>query len=760
MLNSLKHSVINDPEDVDVTPILYFKPKNGNSKDQTLAAAILNMGKDREIFTFFLEFSPTSLTSTILNHLWISWASRNLIGGHRKVYFSPQIENVFLSTRIIDETLEKKGFNITNFEDALTKKFRASPEDFRYLIEYVKALHKNGQLNKGSQIRIELAFNGKGILDAQTPYTLYRRMGADLYTHEPQDHTEPHAYKFHQTNEDNEENTDNNNNNNNNSQPIAVIKGQLLNASEPKSEKEIWLEEVTKYWDTRHATYVADELFTFFQDVNNRKEFFWFSNTYSNNIMLNATKVEIKDQILRNIEIAMHLGLISKELTNSEPWWSKGSISTRGSLGYTEDLVQETLTQYNIHYGFGNKHREDIINSDNHYLPWRNEEGTFYVIPRDKRLAFRWASSPLQAIWLYKNFYANKFASNHTFTIDDMNYDTLEDWNQILEMEADEAVHALLNLKHDPFVFNQANIRVHPTESSTANNSILAQWLRATIKKFNSYVFWPLVSIKSDFLASDYVLRDLQKECGVDFSYTYNDTHILSIQATSIKACKVPVTVTDDIKKFIGDKTFTYEKYGDDPLTVWIDLPGEGVTKIIELSPALSFNDRTIVQIEGGNSLGEDSGAEGDDKEEEEVLNPFMLKVSAVHTKPPQNKKIKIIKKVKVVNVIKNKKGEYVTKVDNKPAKHYKTKAVIKKVVKIKPKNKVQLKANMENILKSRSLDEEEKKVNDVLNEDKVVENNEVEEKEKVEEVEEVEEFAKIEKHPQVDKKKVIKKNN
>jgi len=211
----LTHQNIVDPDENDVTPILYFKPINGNTKEKILAAAILNMGKEREIFTFFLEFSPDSLTSTILNHLWITWASRNLIGGHRKVFFSPQIENVFLSTRIIDESLEKKGFNITNFEDALTKKFRASPNDFKSLIEYVKNLHKNGHLNKGSQLQIELAFNGKGVLDSNTPYTLNRRMGANLYTHEPQDHTEPHAYKLHQT-DDEEENADDNNNDNNN----------------------------------------------------------------------------------------------------------------------------------------------------------------------------------------------------------------------------------------------------------------------------------------------------------------------------------------------------------------------------------------------------------------------------------------------------------------------------------------------------------------------------------------------------------------
>jgi len=705
----LVHSSIEDPNDNRIIPILYFKPTDNISK-KTLAAAILDKGDGREILSFFLQFNPDSLTCTILNHLWITWASRGLIGGYRRVFFNPQIENVFLSTRIIDETHD---LNSTDFSDALSKKYRATVNDFKKILTFASDLNKNGDLNKGSRFQIEIAFNGNGIIqyidsinisnqmkkreveeeiinedddddddeitddedeegeegdsegdseeeiseifsevfseeeeildefsDEEDEFSdmeeipdeienenetdkLSRRMGSSLYNHEVQNHKEVHAYKLHTESQE---------------IPVAVPSGQMLKASvlsTSKTEKEILLEEINKYWDRRQETLAKDELFNFFSDINVRKEFNWFSNTFSNKIMVNITHTEIRDEILRNIEIAMHLGLISRDLSYSEIWWSKKSIGTRGSLGYTEKNVVETLKQYNIHYGMGNKYREDIIHQNNVYLPWVSPYGDFLVVPRDKRLILRWASSPLQSIWLYKKLNQEAFPIPEMATKKnkkderELDHDqALNDWYKILDIESEDAITSLLNLKHDPFVFNQANIRVSSTTPHN-NNSIMAQWLQYTIQKYNSYVYWPMISIKSDLLAQYYVTRSLQQNCGVEFSYTHNDTHILSIQVTSQYACKVPITVADGVLKNLQDKDISYEKYGSDPLTVWVELPGNSVTKIINLEPALSYNDNTIIHFEGEQDFEVDSGTEGDDESQEVETNQKMITLAS-----------------------------------------------------------------------------------------------------------------------------------
>ncbi|ORX41522.1 hypothetical protein BCR36DRAFT_311036, partial [Piromyces finnis] len=546
----LVHSGLEYSKDKGIIPILYFKPTKSVIK-KTLAAAIINQEDGREIFSFFIQFTEDSLTSTMLNHLWIIWASRSLIPGHRRVFFNPQIENVFLSSRIVDETMEDRGVTVDNFENALSKKYRSSVHDFEKIIEFVKNLNKNGDMTVGSKLQIELAFNGDGI-------------------HQYLDSIDTPSHDIHARSTE--------------GKLVAIVGNKILNASSKsqKTEKEILLEEISKYWNTRHETLSEDELFNFFNDINIRKEFNWVSNTFSNDVFVNTTQKEVRDEVLNNLEVAMHLGLLSKDLSNSENWWSKGSIGTKGSLGFTDQTVVNTFKDFNIHYGLGNRHREDIVNHDNDYLPFISPFNNFYVIPRDKRLALRWSSSPLQTIWLYKKFYKEDYFSETTNTkksLDEkeLNQQNLSDWFKILDIESEDAVQSLLSLKHDPFVFNQANIRINDSKTND-NNSIMAQWLQATIQKYNAYVHWPMISSKSDDLAKYYVDRALRKDCGIEYSYSHNETHILSIQVVSRQACRVPITVAEGVKKNLEDNAFTYEKIGNDPLTVWIDLPGDSVT--------------------------------------------------------------------------------------------------------------------------------------------------------------------------------------
>jgi len=540
----------------------------------------------------------------MLNHLWITWASRNLIPGHRRIFFTPQIENVFLSTRIVDETMEEKGITVDNFEDALSRKYRATPEDFKKIIETVKNLNKNGDMNVGSKLQIELAFNGDGIHQ----YLNTIDTSKDLYIRSVE------------------------------GTPIAVVSNKIIQANErtTKTEKEILLEEIVKYWNKRHDTLSKDELFKFFSDINNRKEFNWVSNTFSNSIFVNITHTEVRDEIIKNIEVAMHLGLINKELTNSEIWWSKGSIGTRGSLGFTDQTVVEALKNYNIHYGLGNMHRSDIVNQEDEYCPYASPFGDFYVIPRDKRLALRWASSPIQTIWLYKKFY-NEYFGNEKNPLNkkELNHQNKIDWYKILDIESEDAVQSLLNLKSNPFVFNQANIRINDSKSKE-NNSILAQWLQVTIQKYNAYVYWPMISAKSDNIAKYFTDRLRQKECGVEYSFSHNETHILGVQVVSQKACHVPITVSNEVKRSVDDEAFTYEKYGTDPLTVWIDLPGEGVTKFVKLEPALSFNDRSFNHINGDTDFDVDT----EDTEETEPEEDPEQKVMDQVNKTTEDKKV------------------------------------------------------------------------------------------------------------------------
>jgi len=572
----LIHSNVEFSEDDGVIPVLYFKPNDTIIK-KTLAAAIFDIGDGREVLTFFIQFTSESITTTILNHLWIAWASRGLIPGYRRVLFTPQIENVFLTTSVIDDSLPIT----TDFKDALTHKYRATVKDYESIMNFMNNLSKTHSLNYGSLLKMELVFNGKGILDA-----------------------------------------------------INDVKSKKnnkrsLNATD-KSERDLFIEEINKYWDIRHEKLINDDIFNFFSNLNYRMKFNWVSNTYSNAVLLDASEQEIVDEILKNIESAIHLGLISRHLENSESWWSKGSIGTRGSLGFTDVKVVNILKKYNFLYGLGNRLRSDIVHPTNSYLPWTNILGEFQVIPRNKRLSLRWATNPKEAVWLY-----NKYHNETTQPLDHIITKTNkikreknnkdgknEAWYNVLESEANEAVLSLLKLKHDPFVFNQSNLKV----MSDGSSSIVSEWIDIMLKKLNSYVYWPMFSYKSDDLGTYYKLRSIRKECGSEVHYSHNETHILSIEVSSNQPCVVPITVAGDITQNASSNPgLSFEKVGTDPLTVWITVPGDNTSKIINLNPPLSFFDKTIVHFYGEESFEPDSGVEGDDEEEEEKIEEIKI---------------------------------------------------------------------------------------------------------------------------------------
>jgi len=602
----LIHSNIEESNDNGVIPILYFKPNSVVTK-RTLAAALFDIGDGREVLSFFLQFSPESITVTVLNHLWITWASRGLISGYRRILFNPQIENVFLSTKVVDISLPTE----IRLADTLTEEYRANAEDYRHIIEFMGNLSKSKYLSHGSSLKIELAFNGKGIYEADTAKSSLDR-----------------RYRI---------NIDKN------------------------LERENFISETNKYWDTRNNYFTNDEVFNFFCNINNRREFNWVSNTYSNKILLDADEREIIDEIFKNIELAMHLGLVSRRLENSEIWWSKGSIGTRGSLGFTDMRIANILKKYNLHYGLGNQLREDLVHPKNKYLPWSSVAGDFQVIPRNKRLFLRWASDEDQAVWLFRKFNdkkegteeaeaeAEKEAEKEEMNSNRKKRHYTSKWQDILDLESDEAVNSLLKLKHNPFVFNQSNIA-----KSKYRDSIMAQWIKYTVKKLNKYVYWPVISAKSDTLANYYYLRALKKDCDPEINYSHNATHILSIELNSPKFCKVPITVAESVVQDETNKDFVFERIGDDPLTVWVTLPGDYESKIINLNPPLAYSSTEIIHFDHEESFKPDSDIEGDEDEKDDTVaaddeeddnndDDMLFAISSKNIKLRHGKSIKVL---------------------------------------------------------------------------------------------------------------------
>jgi hypothetical protein len=86
-----------------------------------------------------------SQTSTFLSHAWVHWMTRGLYMGFRRVYFSTQVDDMFLESPIYYPS---------------GKTFRVRPDDLSTHISWMKQL--NAKLPAGSSYIVEIAHNGNG----------------------------------------------------------------------------------------------------------------------------------------------------------------------------------------------------------------------------------------------------------------------------------------------------------------------------------------------------------------------------------------------------------------------------------------------------------------------------------------------------------------------------------------------------------------------------------------------------------------------
>ncbi|KAJ3006453.1 UNVERIFIED_CONTAM: hypothetical protein HDU68_004060 [Siphonaria sp. JEL0065] len=129
-------ATITDP--TTVTPVLDFDSSG-------IAAAVINFGRNQEQMSFFLPCGSWSIACTTIGNIWFQWATRGFYTGIRRIYFTPQIDDFFLTTD-------------GNDENGKMVSYRNSLADIQGLIDWMPNL--NARLPKGSNVTIEMAFNG------------------------------------------------------------------------------------------------------------------------------------------------------------------------------------------------------------------------------------------------------------------------------------------------------------------------------------------------------------------------------------------------------------------------------------------------------------------------------------------------------------------------------------------------------------------------------------------------------------------------
>jgi len=151
-VNSIYHTRVKIVNEETTTPFLYYADSNGEKGP--VAAILTKYENGREIMSFFFGLGSWHQTSIILNHLWLTWGTRSLFNGFRRVYFTPHIDDIFLSTELVD--IKNKIL------DGGEEEYRTTPSDFQKIAQFQKDVLDI--MPEGSFYRVELAFNGNGIL--------------------------------------------------------------------------------------------------------------------------------------------------------------------------------------------------------------------------------------------------------------------------------------------------------------------------------------------------------------------------------------------------------------------------------------------------------------------------------------------------------------------------------------------------------------------------------------------------------------------
>ena len=355
-VNGIYHTRVNIVSN-NTVPFLYYAD---NGKKGPVAATLTKYDDGREKMSFFFGFGVWSQTSIILNHLWLTWATRSLYNGFRRVYFTPHIDDVFLSTEVVDPKNNKSYGGIT---------YRNTPEDLQKIAQFQKDVLKI--MPEGSFYRVELAFNGNGAL-ISGDYSQALEVNGERYV------------------------------------DIEFVK-------EPGTGEKRWPKENYQLSSAALNALKKDTLYSYFyQNTTAQQEFFWSSHTFTHENLDNAAKSDVDNEIRLNIEIAKSLGLTDKE------YWSGGAIITPQISGLHNKDALDVFRQYGIQSATGDLSRPAICNNDNPYLPFyttlesSNLEG-FPIIPRTPTEVYYFCSTKEEDTWMYNQLYRDYYGGDSTF---------------------------------------------------------------------------------------------------------------------------------------------------------------------------------------------------------------------------------------------------------------------------------------------------------------------------------------------------------
>lgn len=122
---------------------------DGTFASSTTAAVINNFESGRQQMVFFIDFAPNwSATSAVLQHAYITWLTRGVYAGYRRVHLNTQIDDMFLETDLY-------------LPNGTT--YRVTPDDMTGIVNWLPSVR--ALTPPGSNWTVEIGFNGNGNIE-------------------------------------------------------------------------------------------------------------------------------------------------------------------------------------------------------------------------------------------------------------------------------------------------------------------------------------------------------------------------------------------------------------------------------------------------------------------------------------------------------------------------------------------------------------------------------------------------------------------
>lgn len=476
-------------------------------------AAIINDFDGRQQMVFFIAFQTTwSFTSSYLQHAWITWITRGLYAGYRRVNLNTQIDDMFLKSEIYQP-------NGTGF--------RIRTQDMDNIRDWISAI--NAKMNNGSIYFPEVGLNGNGNIanasDTGAGWSVCNG-GGILYKKPPQT---PLEYK----------------------KPLGT--GTSL-----------WPRTPTNYDWTTECTQL-DPLLIWWTNASNLISFGTISHTFTHEIEDNATYSDVYKEISFNQAWLKQVGI-----DQSEHFTANGIIPPAITGLHNGDALRAWWDN-GIKNCVGDNTRPTLLNAQNPMWPY------FTVMPADgfdgMQVNPRWATRiyyNCDTISCTTQEWIDTSGSSGTFA-------------DLLAAEKVDTMRHLFGLRHDPYMFHQANLRNADVDPITINGvsakySIFQVWVETQVQEFVRLVEWPLVTLKHADMSAGFLARYTRDASGYSLSYTISDKKITGVTVSATdSSCGSPIPVTFPVAP-TSTHGFSTEQLGSDPLTVWVQLSGSPVT--------------------------------------------------------------------------------------------------------------------------------------------------------------------------------------